>query len=976
MNLRDFYGPNAGYVWSLYERFLEDPEAVDAQARAFFSTLNHEALALNRQDELPGTLFVDPEFRRTGAGKTGVSRNGADATRVVEAPLDKLVHVVNLANGIREYGHLGAQLDPLGTPPPGDPALELETYGLSETDLHSLPAEPVGGPLVEAHETAWDAIEALQGIYQGTTGYDFDHLRNPEERAWLREMVESRAFRPPNDPVNEAGLLERLTEVEGFEIFLQRTFPGKTRFSIEGLDMMVPILDELIGEAAETGTHAVLMGMAHRGRLNVLAHVLKKPYDLILAEFKDPVNIRNVAAANDVGWTGDVKYHAGARWSIENDDMLDVVVSMAPNPSHLEHVNPVVEGMARAAGTLADEPGPPQFDDHVSLPILIHGDAAFPAQGIVSETLNFSRIPGYTTGGSIHIIANNQLGFTTSPPEGRSTLYASDMAKGFKIPIVHVNADDPIACLEAARLAVAYRNRFQRDFLIDLVGYRRHGHNEGDEPRFTQPDIYATIDEHPSVRALWAQHLEHQDKVDAGEADARLQEQLQMLQDTLDNLDLENVDMGPQVAKPPPGAARKAETSVALEQLMELLESLNALPQDFQLNSKLERMMRRRKEMLNAPDEVLVDWATAEMLAFGSVLAEGVPIRLSGQDTIRGTFSQRHSVFYDVETGAPYTPLHHSAGVRASFEVRNSPLSENGAIGFEYGFNIQTPDRLVIWEAQYGDFINSAQGVIDEFVVSGRAKWAQTPSLVLLLPHGYEGQGPDHSTGRLERFLQLAAESNMRIVNCTTAAQYFHVLRRQAVLLTVDPLPLVVMSPKSLLRHSLAFSSLRELAEGKWQPVIDDPAFRAASDADPATENDTDADAASAQQRGREQVARLVFCSGKLYVDLAAHDLRQTHTDTAIARVEQLYPFPKEDVQAVLERYPNAKEILWAQEEPKNAGAWTFVEPLLRELLGKEQTLRYVGRPRWASPAEGFSAWHQSKQASIIQAVYGEENDS
>ncbi|MEX1018093.1 MAG: 2-oxoglutarate dehydrogenase E1 component, partial [Litorilinea sp.] len=894
---------------------------------------------------VPGArpMFLDSQFQRNGAE--------ADAVQVVEAPLHKLVNVVNLANAIREYGHLAAQLDPLGSEPPGDPALDLDAYDLSEADLRALPPDPVCGPLMEACDSAWDAIVELRRVYQGSTGFDFDHLRNPDEREWLREMVETEAFRPPHDPINAVGLLQRLTQVEGFELFLQRTFPGKTRFSIEGLDMMVPMLDEIIGEAAEVDTRAVIMGMAHRGRLNVLAHVLNKPYDLMLAEFKDPVNIRNVAAANDVGWTGDVKYHAGARWSIETDDMLDVVVNIAPNPSHLEHVNPVVEGMARAAGTTDDAPGPPQFDENRSLPIIIHGDAAFSGQGIVAETLNFSRIPGYTTGGSIHIIANNQLGFTTGPQEGRSTLYASDLAKGFKIPIVHVNADDPVACIEAARLAVAYRNQFQRDFLIDLVGYRRYGHNEGDEPRFTQPRLYARIEEHPSVRVQWGQLLESEGAIEDGEMETQLQTQLQHLQKTLDELDVDAVEIAPQLEKPPAGAASQAKTGVALEKLTELLDSLLTLPEDFTFNSKLERMMRRRREAGNAPDEALIDWATAETLAFGAILAEGTPIRLTGQDSIRGTFSQRHSVLYDVETGAPWVPLHHSADVRAAFEVRNSPLSENAAIGFEYGYNIQSPTTFVLWEAQYGDFINSGQSVIDEFVVSGRAKWGQTPSLALLLPHGYEGQGPDHSTGRLERFLQLAAETNLRIANCTSAAQYFHLLRRQAAVLTTDPLPLVVMTPKSLLRQPLAFSRLRDLAEGRWEPVLDDPG-----------------DAAAEQP---ETITRVVLCSGKIFVDLVSDDLRGEHPETAIVRVEQLYPFPGEGVKTILARYGKAKQIVWAQEEPMNAGAWSFVAPLLREQLRRGQKLTYVGRPRWASPAEGFSAWHQAKQAALVQAAYG-----
>lgn len=939
INLSEFYGPNAAYVWELFEKYRIDPNAVDAATRAFF---DEHAAELEAAQAAPLT-----ELRPAQPG-TEVAVTTQSAVSGASVALDGIVKVVNLANAIREYGHLAAQLDPLGSPPPDDPSLHLEYYDLTEEELRRMPADPVGGPLVAESSSAWEAIEKLRQVYSGTTGYDYDHLRNPEQREWLRHVAESRQFRPPNDPINPTALLERLTQVEGFELFLHRTFPGKTRFSIEGLDMMVPLLDEIVGEAAESGIYAILLGMAHRGRLNVMAHLLGKPYETMLMEFKDPLSSNLESASNEIGWTGDVKYHAGARRSLPGGDTLDLVISIAPNPSHLEHVNPVVEGMARAAGTIADQRGAPRFDHHNSLPVIIHGDAAFSAQGIVAETLNMSRIPGYLTGGTIHIIANNQLGFTTDPTDGRSTLYASDLAKGFKIPIIHVNADDPIACIEAGRIAMAYRQLFQRDFLIDLIGYRRHGHNEGDEPRFTQPLLYKKIDNHPSVRQLWAQTLVEQKVVDESYPQTLLQKQLDELQTIFDQLKVEDADLGPELEPPPPGAARRVRTAVEMETLSELLQELMKTPDDFTMNPRLQRVLSRRSQILEAPNERNVDWGTAESLALASILADGVPIRLTGQDVERGTFSHRHAVLFDADTGEAYTPLQHLPQAKAAFEIHNSPLSENAAIGYEYGYNIQTPERLVIWEAQYGDFINGAQAVIDEFVVSGRAKWEQTPSLVLLLPHGYEGQGPDHSTGRLERFLQLAAETNMRIANCTSSAQYFHLLRRQAALLKTDPLPLVVMTPKSLLRHAQAMSSLQELAEGHWQPVIDDPLF-AAGDADAA------------------QVQRLILCSGKVYVDLIMNEKRQAQPEIAIARIEQLYPFPTEEVQGVLDHYPNAEEVVWVQEEAENMGAWEFVRPLLQEMLAGKKPLRYIGRPRRASPAEGSTAWHHKNQAAIIE---------
>jgi 2-oxoglutarate dehydrogenase E1 component len=933
--LRDFYGPNAGYVLELFERYQQDPQSVDAATRRQFESWS-------------------PRFEENGQGPaTAVAPPPATAPATAH-----IMGAVNLAAAIREYGHLAANLDPLGLyNPPGDPALELPHYNLTEDDLRQLPPTLIGGPAAHGAADALEAIAALRQVYSTTIGYDYDHLRVPEERDWLREAAESRRFRPPHTASNYSALLERLTEVETFEHFLQRVFPGKTRFSIEGLDMMVPMLDEIIGGAADAGVYNVLLGMAHRGRLNVLAHVLNRSYELILTEFKDPEESSRYEARNYRGWMGDVKYHAGERRFVDfdNNDSIDMVIKMAPNPSHLEHVNPVVAGMARAAGTFVDAPGRPRFNHGVTLPIVIHGDAAFSAQGVVAETLNMHRLRGYRVGGTIHIIANNQIGFTTNFWAGRSTRYASDLAKGFKIPIVHVNADDPEACMEVARLAIAYRQRFQEDFLIDLIGYRRYGHNEGDEPRFTQPRMYGAVDALPTVRAQWAQTLATRGEISADEAAAMAQRYMQRLQTVYESLQesrqLEEVSelLEPQLELPPKGAAKKVATAVSLATLDAINQSLLALPEDFNLNRKLARAMQRRHELFTDPAANSVEWGTAEELAFATILADGTAIRLTGEDVERGTFSHRHSLFRDSEDGRVYLPLHNIPQAKAAFEVRNSPLSENAAIGFEYGYNIEAPERLVIWEAQYGDFINGAQAMIDEFVVSGQAKWEQTPSLVLLLPHGHEGQGPDHSSGRLERFLQMAAKTNLRIAYPTTAAQYFHLLRRQAALLRSDPLPLIVMSPKSLLRHPLATSAAAELAAGSWQPVLDDPQ---------ATPEKVDG------------VRRLVLCSGKVYVDLAEVQAQQPDFQVAVARLEQLYVFPKEAVTAVLARYPNLVEVVWLQEEPANMGAWDFVRWRLEEVIDGRWPLRYIGRPRRASPAEGSSSWHRRNQQAITEQAF------
>jgi 2-oxoglutarate dehydrogenase E1 component len=919
-----FTGANAGYVYELYERYQRDPSSVDEASRRAFANWT------------PSEPSAPVAPVASGA----------------PADLQAGIAAFNLAESIRRFGHLAAQLDPLGFHDPiGDPSLQPQSHGLTTDALKRLPATIVSGPAAQGAANAFEAIAALRRIYCSTTGHDYNHVFVPDERVWLRQAVESGQFRPPNDPIDGRELLDRITEIETFERFLHRTFPGKTRFSIEGLDMMVPILDEIIHDAAEGGVQHVMIAMAHRGRLNVLAHILQKPYTQILAEFKDPILKLRV----DLGFMGDVKYHAGARIEAQPDGLpKQVVISMPPNPSHLEAVDPLLNGMARAAATAASEPGAPIVDKGKVLAILIHGDAAFPGQGIVAETLNLSRLDGYDVGGIIHLIANNQLGFTTDPDDAFSTSYASGLARGFKIPITHVNADDPVACIEAARLAIAYRQRFKLDYLIDLVGYRKYGHNEGDEPAFTQPQVYQIVAAHPTVREKYAKALIESGLVSRDETESMVQSRMADLEQAYASVKPETDFVAPVPEVPPSGAATNARTAVPLDRLRGINDELMRVPEGFTVHRKLERGRERRRSMFAAPDERSIDWAAAEELAMATIIADGIPIRLTGEDVERGTFSHRHAVYHDSVTGEKHVPLQTLAQARASFEIRNSPLSEYACVGFELGYNLQEPARLVLWEAQYGDFINGAQIILDEYLTSGRAKWGMAPSLVLLLPHGYEGQGPDHSSARLERFLNAAADTNIRIANCTTAAQYFHLLRRQALLLETDPLPLVVMTPKSLLRHPFTASAATELAEGKFNRVIDD--VEAAAQA--------------------AKVKRLVLCSGKVAVDLLTSERRKDNPNVAVVRVEQLYPFPADLIRDLLERYPKLREVCWVQEEPENMGAWEFTRPLLESIVDGRWPLRYIGRSRNSSPSEGSSSWHAANQRAIVDQVFEAKAES
>lgn len=922
-SIAQLFGPNAGYVLELYEQYKQDPQSVDAEFRQWFQD---NAYLFQNAGEVAPTPALTP------ASSTAVANEHAIAA-------------ARLVRTIRQKGHLAASIDPLGKKPIGDPSLEFDYHGLSADVLKQLPASILRSPLGNECQNAYEGINALRELYSGTVGYEAEHIQVYEERTWFHDAIESRRFFYGTSDRRKREILERLSEVETFERFLHTQFVGQKRFSLEGCDMLLPMLDSIIRNAAANGTKEIIIGMAHRGRLNVLAHALGKPYHHILSEFILAHRDAHHPVVREAhGWTGDVKYHLGAKRVFIESGIEQMPITLAPNPSHLEFVNPVVAGRARAVQDQRNTGGKPQRNRNASLAIIIHGDAAFPGQGIVAETLNLSGLEGYSVGGTIHIILNNQIGFSTNPEDSRTTLYSSDLAKGFEIPIVHVNADDVLWGIATARMALAYRNEFHKDFLIDLVGYRRWGHNEGDEPTFTQPMMYAQIAKHKTVRERWSERIVAEGVISQSEADAVIS-QLQASLAEAKHLAETDPVLPQELALPPAGIARRAQTAVSADKLIEYNTALLQVPQQFSVNPKLARMFDKRRQAMTQAGAI--DWAHAEALAFASLLAEGVPIRMSGQDSQRGTFSNRHLVLHDLENGEVYAPIQHLPQATASFAVYNSALSENAVLGFEYGYSSHAPDTLVLWEAQFGDFANGAQVIIDQFIVSGRKKWGLQPSLVLLLPHGYEGQGPEHSSARLERYLQLAADDNIRVANCTTAAQYFHLLRRQAVLRTDDPRPLILMTPKSLLRHPRAGSSLADLADGRFYRVLDDP---------------------YAHER-RDAVERLILCSGKVYVDLVTSVPPEQTPNVATVRIEELYSFPVDELREVIARYPNIREVVWMQEEPQNMGAWTYIAPRIKAILPPDMPFAYVGRAPSASPAEGSQSDHAEEQERLIHAA-------
>lgn len=929
-----YYGPNLGYVQEQYDKYVQDPGSVDPADRQLFEQ------------------WGEPPQSAVGIGPVAVAPGPATSQGLNPNLLKKAVTAGRLVSNIRSYGHLAADIDPLGLSPEADTGLlEPEYYGLTKEDLMEFPASLIWDGASSDTLNGWEAIERLRTAYTGPLAFEFSHVHNEKEREWLNRKAEEGWFSTSLTNEERKELLNRLVEVEQFEEFLHKTFVGQKRFSIEGNDALVPILDEIVSQMTRGGASDILIGMAHRGRLNVLAHVLGKPYSKIFAEFHHSPNKDLIPSEGSMGinfgWTGDVKYHLGANRFVKAGEAVQAKITLANNPSHLEYVNPVVQGFARAAQEDRSEPGYPKQDVNRAATILMHGDAAFPGEGIVAETLNFKNLIGFSNGGTLHIIVNNRLGFTTDSSDSRSTHYASDLAKGYEIPIIHVNADQPEACLAAARIASEYRNLFKKDFLIDLIGYRRYGHNESDDPETTQPLVYRKVRSHPTARKLYSTKLAAEGIISEEYSEQRIQEVQNRLKQAYEEAKTQPQERPVMELRAAEQDKLKQKTAVPLNKLKKLNEGLLKWPEEFKAYPKLARILQRRQNAFKEGEKI--DWSLAETLAFASILADGRPIRLTGQDAERATFAHRNLVLHDVENGKTYCPLHHLPQAKASFAVYNSPLSEAGVLGFEYGYNVYSPETMVIWEAQFGDFANCAQVIFDQFISAGRAKWKQKSNLVMLLPHGAEGQGPEHTSARLERFLQLAANDNWVVANVTSAAQYFHLLRKQAALGDTDQArPLIMMSPKSLIRNNRVASPASQLSEGEFRPIL--------------------------QQEGLggrpERVERVVLCSGKIAVDLeealdkeAGEDRDWIH----IIRVEQLYPFPEAEIRKALEGMSHLKELVWVQEEPKNMGAWTFMESRLRAVAPQQVEVRYTGRPERSSPASGYQHVHSIEQQQIIQ---------
>jgi len=904
---------NAQFVEVLYQQYLHDPSTVSEEWRDYFARLSATELS-----------------------STVEKRNGAQAPPTATADIEKQARVLQLINAYRVRGHFDANLDPLGIAVKrSHPELDPAYYGFTNEDLEKeFPlARLFGMPAL----TLRGILATLRETYCGTVGIEFRHIQDPAQRRWILERTEDRRHRKELSSDTKRMILSQLYAAETFETFLHTKFVGHKRFSLEGAETLIPLLDVLIEHCADHGIEEIVIGMPHRGRLNVLVNTLGKSYEAVFSEFEG-----NVDPSLMMG-SGDVKYHLGFSHDYQTRQGKTVHLSLTANPSHLEAVNPVVEGRVRAKQDRRQD-----TERSRVMPLLIHGNAAFAGQGVIAETLNLAQLRGYTTGGTVHIIVNNQIGFTTTPEEGCSGFYASDIAKAIHAPIFHVNGEDPEAVARVTMLAVEYRHTFKNDVVIDMFCYRRYGHNEGDEPSFTQPRMYRAIKGHPHITWSYRERLLDRGEMTVEEANTIEQSFRQRLQTALDTVKSTPVTTRPDVFGGAwEGFTRshecRTDTRVKRELLEYIAKRLSVVPEDFTVNPKVEKLLQTRTEtVLN--DQPL-DWGVAELLAYGSLLCEGVHVRLSGQDSERGTFSHRHAILVDFDTGTKYSPLANLREGQAHFSVFNSPLSEYAVLGFEFGYSLDDPNTLTIWEAQFGDFANGAQIIIDQFLSSAEAKWQRMSGLVLFLPHGYEGQGPEHSSARLERYLQLCAEDNIQVVNCTTPAQIFHLLRRQ--MKRNFRKPLIVMTPKSLLRHKLAVSSVTELTDGAFQEIIGDRS-------------------ATAPQR----VTRLRFCTGKVYYDLLTERERKQATDTAIIRIEQLYPFPRNSLSEVLARYPKAMDIAWVQEEPRNMGAWGFMLEQFAALLPPSLALRYIGREAQASPAVGAQKIHQQEQMQLVEHAF------
>lgn len=957
------YSGNQVYVAELYERFLDDPHSVDHRWQEFFASLEDDARDLMTERRgaswapsdagvlNQGTLETLSEQMTAGqqlaADRAQMAAPVASGRQVREATMDS-IRALMLIRAYRVRGHLRANLDPLGLQEREEnPELDPMSYGFQEKDLD----RPIFINYVLGLEQATlrEIMRVLEQTYCGSIGVEFMHIQDPDEKSWIQERIERIRNQPEFTVMGKKAILNRLIETEGFEKFLDKKFTGTKRFGLDGGESLVPAMEQIFKRGSQLGIEEIVLGMAHRGRLNVLANVMGKPFQAIFHEFQG-----GSSSPDDVGGSGDVKYHLGS----SSDRVFDgrsVHLSLTANPSHLECVNTVCLGKVRAKQRQRND-----SEREKVMALLLHGDAAFAGQGLVPEAFDLSNLRGYKTGGTIHIVINNQIGFTTNPKHSRSSPYCSDVAKVVAAPIFHVNADDVEAVVHVARIATEYRQKFKKDAVIDMICYRRHGHNEGDEPMFTQPLMYKKIGSHPTTREIYSQKLVRENVMSQNEVDQEMSDFLSHLDEDFEAASnykankadwLDGAWAGMSVAS---GEDRRGVTGVPLERLKEVGDGLTRIPDNFHLNSKIARQLEAKKKMIDTGEGI--DWATGEALAFGTLLLEGHPVRLSGQDSERGTFSQRHSVLVDQMNEDRFTPLNNLRFGQAPYEVLNSPLSEAGVLGFEYGYSLAEPGMLVLWEAQFGDFANGAQVIIDQFISSGEAKWLRMSGLVMLLPHGYEGQGPEHSSARLERYLQLCAEDNMQVCNCTTPANYFHVLRRQ--IHRDFRKPLVLMTPKSLLRHKRAVSKLEEMGEGtSFHRVLWD-------------EGEFVAD---------EKIRQVVLCSGKVYYDLAEERDKRGIKDVYILRVEQLYPYPEKALEKELTRFPNAK-VIWCQEEPHNMGSWTYIREPLEEHLERmghaEPQVRYAGRKAAAAPATGLARKHMAEQAALVDSALTVEGAS
>ena len=941
-----FNGANAAYLADMYARWASDPGSVDPSFGALFGVMDEEARAV--MEDASGASWAPHRFKadeakpavRVNGEAAALPAGGATVEEVRAAALDSL-RALMLIRAYRVRGHLQAQLDPLGLQVPRPhPELDPKTYGFGDADLD----RPIFIDNVLGLETATvrQIMAIVQASYCGPIGVEFMHIQDPGQKAWIQRRIEGAPWAKGVPMDEKRTILRQLTEAEGFEAFCQRRYVGTKRFGLEGGDVTIPALQAIICTAASGGVREIAIGMPHRGRLNTLVNVVKKPFTAVFSEFGG-----YSFKPDDVQGSGDVKYHLGTSTDLELAGN-PVHLSLQPNPSHLEAVDPVVVGKVRA---LQDMAGDTRARRSV-MAILMHGDAAFAGQGLVYETLAMSQLIGYRTGGTVHVVVNNQIGFTTVPAHAYSGLYCTDVAKSIQSPILHVNGDEPEAVVFCARMCAEFRQEFGTDIVLDLVCYRRHGHNETDEPAFTQPIMYRAIRERQTVRTLYAERLAAEGVVPASESKAmwdEFQGELEAAYKAAQSYRPNKADWleGHWSGLKQSGQGderQECSTAASLETLRLVGEAISRAPEGFDLNPKIARQLDAKRQMIETGEGV--DWATGEALAFGSLLLEGSRVRVSGEDTQRGTFSQRHAVLIDQSNQNEYVPLNNIQPDQARIEIYNSLLSEAGVLGFDYGYSLADPKTLVLWEAQFGDFANGAQVIIDQFLASGETKWLRMSGLTLLLPHGHEGQGPEHSSARLERYLQLCAERNMQVCNLTTPANYFHALRRQ--LRRNFRKPLVLMTPKSLLRHKLAVSRLDDMSDGSaFQPVIPE----------------TDAFAPP------EQVKRVVLCSGKVYYDLLSERREKGANDVALVRLEQFYPFPERRLADALRPYKGA-EIVWCQEEPENMGGWFFVDRLIERTLGtlgRAQRPRYVGRLAAASPATGLARVHAAQQAALVR---------